>query len=129
VKNNVYTLIYAGILGSVCACLLTAASVFTRPLQQANAEAEKKQNILHVLKVPFDPEASAKELLDIFNSKVVDESTEDLEMYRYVPENGSQADETIAVAFEGPGLWGPIGHENHSRYYVLRTGRNPRSWR
>lgn len=101
-------LIYAGILGSVCAGFLTGATVFTRPLRQANAEAEKKQNILHVLKVPFAPTASAKELLEIFDSQVIDESSETLEMYRYVPAQGSQAEETIAVAFEGPGVWGPI---------------------
>ena len=107
-KNNLYTLIYAGILSSVCACLLTAASVFTKPLQQANSEAEKKQNILHVLKVPFDLTAPSKELLEIFKSKVIDESSEKLEIYRFVPVQGNDSGETFAVAFEGAGVWGPI---------------------
>jgi Na+-transporting NADH:ubiquinone oxidoreductase subunit NqrC len=43
VKNNVYTLFYAGVLGTVCSLLLTAAASFTKPYQQANAKAEKNR--------------------------------------------------------------------------------------
>ena len=107
-KNNLYTLIYAGILGSVCASLLTGAAIFTKPLREANADAEKKENILNVLEVPFDEAVSAKELLAVFDSKVIDETSEKLEMYRFVPEQGSAGVETVAIAFEGPGLWGAI---------------------
>jgi len=70
VKNNVYTLFYAGVLGTVCSLLLTAVASFTAPYQQANAEAEKNQNILGVLQVPYPAESSSQELVKIFEDNV-----------------------------------------------------------
>ena len=107
-KNNVYTLFYAGVLGTVCSLLLTAAASFTAPYQQANAEAEKNRNILGVLQVPYPAESSSQELVQIFEDNVRLEQKGELEMYRYVPPKDSGNKETVAVAFEGPGLWGPI---------------------
>jgi len=52
-RGNWYTLGYAGVLGSVCALLLTAAASFTAPYTAANADAEKKRNILDVLQISF----------------------------------------------------------------------------
>jgi Na+-transporting NADH:ubiquinone oxidoreductase subunit C len=108
VKNNVYTLFYAGVLGTVCSLLLTAAASFTKPYQQANAKAEKNRNILGVLAVQYPPGASSQELLKIFEDNVRQEQLGKLEIYRYVPPKDSGADETAAVGFEGPGLWGPV---------------------
>jgi Na+-transporting NADH:ubiquinone oxidoreductase subunit C len=108
VKNNVYTLFYAGVLGTVCSLLLTAAASFTKPYQQANAKAEKNRNILGVLAVQYPPGASSQELLKIFEDNVRQEQLGKLEIYRYVPPKDSGADETAAVDFEGPGLWGPV---------------------
>ena len=107
-KNNVYTLFYAGVLGTVCSLLLTAAASFTKPYQQANAKAEKNRNILGVLQVQYSPGASSQELVKIFEDNVRQEQLGGLEIYRYVPPKGSGADETVAVGFEGPGLWGPV---------------------
>ena len=107
-KNNVYTLFYAGVLGTVCSLLLTAAASFTAPYQEANAKAEKNHNILGVLQVPYPPDASSQELVKIFEDNVRLEQKGALTMYRYVPPKDSGNEETVAVAFEGPGLWGPI---------------------
>ena len=107
-KNNVYTLCYAGVLGTVCSLLLTAAASFTAPYREANAKAEKNRNILGVLQVPCPPRASSQELVKIFEDNVRLEHLGGLEMYRYIPPQDSDANETVAVGFEGPGLWGPV---------------------
>ena len=107
-KNNIYTLFYAGVLGTVCSLLLTAVASFTAPYQQANKEAEKNQNILGVLQVPYPAESSSQELVKIFEDNVRLEKKGGLEIYRYVPPKDSDKTETVAVGFEGPGLWAPI---------------------
>ena len=107
-KNNVYTLFYAGVLGTVCSLLLTAVASFTKPYQEANKEAEKNRNILGVLQVPYQPGASSQELVEIYKDNVRLEQKGELEMYRYVPPRDSGNEETVAVGFEGPGLWAPI---------------------
>ena len=107
-KNNVYTLFYAGVLGTVCSLLLTAVATFTAPYQQANAEAEKNHNILGVLQVPYPSDASSQELVKIFEDNVRLEQKGALTIYRYVPPKDSGNEETVAVAFEGPGLWATI---------------------
>lgn len=107
-KNNVYTLCFAGVLGTVCALLLTAVASVTKPYQQANAEAEKNRNILGVLQVPYPSGASSQELVKIYNDNVREEQAGELEMFRFVPPQGSDNTETVAIGFEGPGLWGPV---------------------
>lgn len=107
-KNNVYTLFYAGVLGTVCSLLLTAVASFTAPYQQANAEAEKNRNILGVLQVPYPAESSSQELVKIFEDNVLLEKKGALTMYRYVPPKDSGNEETVAVGFEGPGLWAQV---------------------
>ena len=46
--------------------------------------------------------------MEIFEANVRQEKRGDLELYKYVPDKDSNSVETVAVAFEGPGLWGPI---------------------
>jgi len=108
VKDNVYTICYAGVLGTVCALLLTAVDSFTAPYKEANADAQRNRNILNVLQVPYPAEASSQQLVKIFEDSVRLEQSGELEIYRYVPPKDSDNDETVAVGFEGPGLWGPI---------------------
>jgi Na+-transporting NADH:ubiquinone oxidoreductase subunit C len=108
VKDNVYTICYAGVLGTVCALLLTAAASFTAPYQEANADAQRNRNILNVLQVPYPAEASSQQLVKIFEDSVRLEQSGELEIYRYVPPKDSDNDETVAFGFEGPGLWGHV---------------------
>lgn len=108
VKGNAYTLGYAAALGAACALLLTGVASFTAPYRTANADADRKRNILAVLEVPFPDKASSEELVDIFEKNVSEETSGELEIYRYVPSDDSEGKETVAVLLEGPGLWGPI---------------------
>lgn len=105
-KGNSYTVGYAGILGAVCGLLLTAAARFTAPYKEANADAERKRNILNVLQVPYPRGVSSQELLNVFEQNVDSQETDRLRLYKYP--KGAATPETVAVAFEGPGLWGPI---------------------
>ena len=107
-KGSGYTLGYAGVLGSVCALLLTAAASFTAPYRDANADAEMKRNILDVLGVQYSPDVSSRQLLEVFEVKVRQEDSGELTLYRYIPPEGSGQVERVAVAFAGAGLWGPI---------------------
>jgi Na+-transporting NADH:ubiquinone oxidoreductase subunit C len=71
-------------------------------------EAEKNHNILNVLQVPYPPKSSSQQLVKIFKENVSLEQLGELKMYRYVPPKDSDSSETVAVDFEGPGLWGPV---------------------
>ena len=106
-KNNMYTLCYAGILGAVCAFLLTASAQLTYPYKQANKSAEKISNILAVLKVPVQPNADSRRLIETFKTNVFEEEKDDLTIYSYRPA-GQAGVEAVAFPFSGPGLWGPI---------------------
>lgn len=110
IRQNIYTVCFAVVLGLVCATLLTAAADITRQRQADNQKAEEIRNILTALKVPFDMQASTGELITIFERDVIEQSVgqeDSLTLYVYKPE-GSEAIIAVAVRFFGPGLWGPI---------------------
>jgi Na+-transporting NADH:ubiquinone oxidoreductase subunit C len=110
IRQNVYTMMFALVLGLTCAMLLTAAAEFTRPMQDKNKKAEEIRNVLSALKVPFEPSAQPQELIDIFERDVVEQSLgqeNPLTLYVYQPE-GKDEIKAVAVRFVGPGLWGPV---------------------
>jgi len=107
VKGNLYTIFFAAVLGTVCALLLTAAGEFTKPYKQINEDAEKMTNILQVLNVPAEENASAKELVKIFNKNITENQIGEIKVYYYTP-NALGKPKAAAFLFEGPGLWGPI---------------------
>ena len=107
-KSNLYVLGYAAVLGTVCALLLTASANFTAPYKAANARAEEVLNILAALKVPFQEDASAKQLLEIFKTNICEQNREGVTVYEYLPPQAKGKPQAVAVRFAGPGLWGPI---------------------
>ncbi|RKY06387.1 MAG: hypothetical protein DRP56_07505 [Planctomycetota bacterium] len=110
IRQHIYTICFAIILGLVCATLLTAAAEFTRPRQEENKKAEEIRNILSALKIPFDADTSPAGLIEVFEQDVAEQTLgqdEPLTVYAYKPE-GSDAIKAVAVRFAGPGLWGPI---------------------
>ena len=104
-KGSLYTIVYAVVLGTVCAALLTGVGGFTAPYRQANEKAEEMRNVLGVLGVPFEPRSSSKELIEIFDGNVRVEERDGLTLYVYADEERVRA---VAVPFEGQGLWGPV---------------------
>ena len=103
-KGSLYTLIYAAVLGSACALLLTGAAEFTEERRKANAEAEEALNILLALKVPLPPgKITSKQVIEIRNQNVQGE-----ERYVYSPPDANGVVLAVAIRFAGLGLWGPI---------------------
>lgn len=107
-KGSLYSLIYATVLGTVCALLLTAVADVTAPYRQANEEAEEILNVLMVLDVNLPSDTSAKQLKEVFKNNVREEQFNGIESYvRFQPEAKEQI-QAIALRFSGWGLWGPI---------------------
>ncbi len=106
-KGDVYTIGFAGVLGTVCALLLTGAATFTKPYAESNAKVEEIVNILSALGVPFEKDASAQELEKIYDQSVQEQQREDLTLYAYSAPGGGSP-KAFALRFSGPGLWGPI---------------------
>ena len=110
-KDSLRTIIFAAVLGTVCAGLLTAANYVLKPYQTANAAAEKWRNIFDVLGVSYDEDANSSKLLSLVKSKEnPDGSVRQAEVrgmtvftYRH-PEAGR----LYAVEFKGSGMWAPI---------------------
>jgi Na+-transporting NADH:ubiquinone oxidoreductase subunit C len=105
-KGSVYTIVYAAVLGTVCALVLTFAASFTAPYKQANAEAEEVKNILLALNVSIPDKASSEEMVKIYKENVREEMRGGITTYVYTP--SANNDGSIAMRFAGPGLWGPI---------------------
>ena len=106
-KDNAYTVFYSLVLGVVCAALLTAASIVAEPYKKANARAAEERNILGVLEVPFDQNASAAQLSKTFEKNVRAVERGGQKIYEYVGDDPSRP-QAVAVPFAGPGLWGPV---------------------
>ncbi len=105
-KDSIYTICYAIGVGTLCAGLLTGAAQFTAPYQEANRNADKMRNILAVLEVPVEPKTSAEDLTKLFEKRVSEDKLGSLVVYHLLADG--QADALVAVAVDGPGLWGPI---------------------
>ena len=106
--DSLYTLVYAAVLALVCATALTGVDRFTADRKQANAKAEEIRNILGVLGVAYDPDASVKQLVEAFDQNVQIEHRDELTTYAYRPYGEGSTAQAVAVAFAGPGLWGPV---------------------
>lgn len=105
-KGNVYTIVYAALLGTTCALVLTFAASFTAPYQDANKEAEERKNILLALNISIPDKASSEQLVEIYNKNVKVQEQGDNTTYVYSPPGNNNG--AIAIRFIGPGLWGPI---------------------
>lgn len=100
--GKMYTLVYALILGTVCALLIAGTGELTAPHRAANAKADRIRNILAVLEIRTSAETSAEQLLAIFEDQVESVQHHGMERYRV------KASGAVAVPFSGSGLWGPV---------------------
>ncbi len=106
-KAELKIIIFAAILGIVCSILLAGAETLLKPFREENEKAEEMRNYLSALEVPVSEDASASQLIEVFEKNISVGSLGDVALYTYSPE-GSGAPEAFAVPFSGPGLWGPI---------------------
>jgi Na+-transporting NADH:ubiquinone oxidoreductase subunit C len=107
-KDNVYTVFYAGILGVACALLLTGAATFTAPYAAKNAKGEEVRNILSALGVSFEKSDTVDQLLERFAVSVHPNEPEGNDYFLYSPSEDWDNPTAVAMRFVGPGLWGPI---------------------
>lgn len=107
-KGSLYTLVYAAVLGTVCAAVLTFAATFTKPYRDANREAEEALNILLALNVPGAAEATAEGILTLREEKVQEVKRGGVMTYVYSPGGADGKPESVAIRFAGSGLWAPI---------------------
>ncbi len=104
-KGSLYTILYAAVLGITCAVALTAVDRFTETRKVANVQAEEVQDILTVLGVPFDAQASSSDLLTVYESMVDEEEINGLTFF---VSRHPEAGKLLATRFSGPGLLAPI---------------------
>jgi len=106
-NNTAKTLIFATALGIVCSALLTGVGQLTTSRRKVNEKAEQVRNYMEALNVPVAKDASPVELIRVFAQKVTPVKQGDLELFEYRPDPSGPT-ESLAVAFAGPGVWGPI---------------------
>ena len=106
-KSTLHTLIFAAVLGGVCSTLLVTASLFTAPYQKANQKADQVRNYLAALDAPVPEEATAADVIAIFDRTIRQVEKGGMAVFEYRPD-GTDAPQAVAVAFAGAGVWGPI---------------------
>jgi len=108
-KDSLATLVYALVLGLAAAALLTGVAHLTHDRREQNQEAERKRAILDVLGVPFDANAPAGRLLEVFGANVTVEpprTEEGLRFFCYTDPGTRRR--VKAVRFAGMGRNGLI---------------------
>jgi len=104
-KGSVYTLIYAAVLGVVCATVLTGAHTMLGPMQQARRKGRTTQQVLAALRVPGAEKVSGEAAEDLLAAKVTREERGGEVIHKYLEDEELRA---VALRFEGPGYLGPI---------------------
>jgi Na+-transporting NADH:ubiquinone oxidoreductase subunit C len=106
-KSNLYTVAYAAVLALVCAIALTAVNELTKTAYENNKKAKKAREIMKVLDIDFDDDASAEEIVKIQAQKVKT-APDKAKLYGvenvYVSDDGK----LIAIQFQGEGMWKQI---------------------
>ena len=105
-KGSLYSLLFAALLGAVCAGLLTAARELTAARRDANAQAERIRHVLDALGVAYEAEGEPKQLIQAYEKNVRTAKRNNVEFHEYVGSDGTVR--AAAVLFAGKGLWGPI---------------------
>jgi len=107
-KGNLQTIVYAAVLGAICGSLLAGVNQLTGPYKEATAQAERIRNVLEVLQIQFSKESDPQELAQVFTANVREEKFGELPVYVCADLQDKDKIKSVAAAFEGRGLWGPI---------------------
>ncbi|MCK4850744.1 MAG: FMN-binding protein, partial [Phycisphaerae bacterium] len=101
-KSNLFTVIFAIVMGVVCSLVLTAVAEWITPRREANEKAERYRNVLEIFNIAVAEGAANQEIIKTFEEKVTivgdDPANPDYYLYGRL----------IAIPAQGPGLWGPI---------------------
>jgi len=104
-KGSLYTVLYATVLGCVCALLLFGAGALTEERIELNKESEERLKILEVLGAPVSKDTTPERLKEVFEESVRVEGAGENTQYVYATGETVNA---VAIPVAGPGLWGLI---------------------
>ena len=107
-KGNLFTIIYATVLGMSCALLLTLVNEQLKPYKEANKQADENRNVLVALNVPFDSGLKGEGLVEVYEENVKEKQVNDMTVFEYVPADKGGEVVASAVMVEGAGLWDRI---------------------
>ncbi len=107
-KDNARAIVFAAVLGIVCAAILAGATIYTAPYRAANEKAEELRNFLAVMGAASEELSDSQALVALFERDVRITTLGDLTAYEYRPAAGSGAAQAVAIPFGGMGLWGEI---------------------
>ena len=96
-KDKIMMIIFVLVLGTILTSALVAVNGYTKPIIERHVEIKIKSNILSALQIPF----SLDNIDDVFDQSVTEKSAG--ERTYYEAKGG-----TLALPYEGSGLWGPI---------------------
>ena len=96
-KDNLTMLLFILVLGSILTTSLVVVDAYTKPMIERNASIKLKGSVLSALDIPFEQES----VDEVFAARISERTAGDATVY-------IGADGTIALPFEGSGLWGPI---------------------
>ncbi len=101
-KGNLYSFAFAAAVCVVCSALLSVAAVFLQPMQEKNAEVNRKRNIL--LSAGIKAEGSDS-ILSVYDKRI-SRAEKELEIYRETGPDGGVGSYIFPVS--GKGLWSTI---------------------
>ena len=106
-RGNLYTVVYAGVFGCVCALLLTGVRGWTQARRDVNEQAERERHILAVLGADIAADTSPQTIHQLFLDGVKPCEAGEVMLYAYTGPDAT-GPEAFAVGVEGVGLWGPV---------------------
>lgn len=106
-RGNLYTVVYAGVFGCVCALLLTGVRGCTQARRQVNEQAERERHILAVLGADVGLDTPPQTIHQLFVDCVKPCEAGAVLLHAYTAPGAAQP-EAFAVSVAGVGLWGPV---------------------
>ena len=106
-NKRLFAVIYMFIITLFFTSLVTGIKVLNQGRIQTNRQAKLQRVVLQVLQIPFAPDASGEEIVDLFTSQISQEEIEGRIVYTAYESSGKNP-RAYAVSLNGTGVWGPI---------------------
>lgn len=103
-RDHVYTAVFMLVISAVIALVLASTNAYFQPQIQQNALVAERKAILYVFGA--DTAGSSSDVLSRFDTQVKAKTVSGIDLYTLVDAQGKTV--SLAVPFEGAGLWGRI---------------------
>lgn len=111
VASNTRALVFAGVLAAVLGLLVSTAANLLAPRIAANAELERKHNVLIATRLVAPSSSPGKTRIEqLYRDRIQQRSVRarDGERPVFVAQRPDGTTAAVCLPLEGPGLWGPI---------------------